>query len=194
MLPWVDLIPISREDVVDVAEWLRDKEVCASWFGRDGDGQPLHMGYSLVEAMGASQEEWDRLFGDGQRHIFSIYTEQEGHIGEAQMHFDLPLRQAQVMVLVGRKDLWFHGYGTAAMVYLLDLVFNQYDLHRAWVDVPQYNLPAHRMCENVGFILEGRLRNNRLKDGDWYDSFVMGLLSDEFARRKAGGQLDYVTV
>jgi RimJ/RimL family protein N-acetyltransferase len=193
MLPQVDLVPISREDMIDVDGWLRDEEVCASWFGRGEDGQPLHVGYSPAGVIGASQEELDKLFGDEQHHILSIYTAQEGHIGEAQMHLDLPLRQAQVMVLVGRKDLWFHGYGTAAMVCLLDLVFNYYDLHRAWVDVPQYNFPAHRMCENVGFILEGRLRNNRLKDGDWYDSLVMGLLSDEFARRKSSVQLDSVT-
>jgi RimJ/RimL family protein N-acetyltransferase len=53
------------------------------------------------------------------------------------------------------------------------------------VDVPEYNEHAMQMCRHLGFILEGHLRKTHRKGDQWYDSFAMGLLSDEFARRRA---------
>ena len=34
-------------------------------------------------------------------------------------------------------------------------------------------------------MLEGRLRGTHRKDGEWYDSMAMGLLFNEYARRRA---------
>jgi len=58
-------------------------------------------------------------------------------------------------------------------------------LHRAWVDVPEYNEHALQMFRHLGFVLEGHLRRTHRKDNDWYDSFAMGLLADEYPRRRA---------
>ncbi len=40
------------------------------------------------------------------------------------------------------------------------------------------------MCERIGFVLEGRLRDTHPKDGQWHDSLAMGLLSQEYAKRR----------
>lgn len=187
MLPRVSLLPVSRDDVRRIAQWLADPEVNASWYGSDDAGNPIHIAYSPKAMLQALPEERNRVFSTPGRLIFSIYTDENDHIGEAQAELEEPLRNAQLFVLIGRKDLWNQHYGTAAMLAMLDLVFNIHGLHRAWVDVPEYNIPALRMCEHIGFVLEGRLRRTRLKDGKWYDSIVMGLLVDEYARRKARG-------
>ena len=59
------------------------------------------------------------------------------------------------------------------------------ELHRVWVDVPEYNEHALRMFRHVGFVLEGHMRKTHRKDGEWYDYYAMGLLVDEYSRRRA---------
>ena len=185
MLPEVRLSQTSRDDVKRVAGWLHDEEVNASWYGTNQDGEPLHIGYSPARMLEASDRDWEEVFSNEGRQIFSVVTADGEHIGEGQMVIEAPLWEAQLFILIGRKDLWYQGYGTAAFVQLLDRTFYTYDLHRAWVDIPEYNLPAIHMCERIGFILEGRLRGTHPKGGKWYDSLAMGLLSNEYARRRA---------
>ncbi len=185
MLPGVQLNRVSHEDVQRIALWLQDPEVNGSWYGTDEHGEPLHIGYSPKGLANATIGDWDLAFDSPVRKIFSVVTDGGEHIGETQMVIEEPLREAQMHVLIGRKDLWYQGYGTAALLHLLDLAFHTYGLHRAWVDVPEYNKPALHICERLGFVLEGRLRGTHPKDGKWYDSMAMGLLSNEYARRRA---------
>ena len=58
-------------------------------------------------------------------------------------------------------------------------------MHRVWVDVPEYNEHALQMFRQLGFVLEGHLRGTHRKNDEWYDSMALGLLSDEYSRRRA---------
>ena len=184
MVPDVRLTDVTREDVERMASWLENSEVMTLWYGADEDGEPLHIGYSPKAALKASDDEWERIFNDPDRKIFSVYDANEGHIGEAQMVIEAPLHEAQLFLIIGRQDLWLHHFGSAALLELLDTTFSTYKLHRAWVDVPDYNIHARHMCERLGFLLEGHLRSTHPKDGEWYDSTVMGLLEREYFRRR----------
>ena len=185
MLPQVTLQRVSRDDVRRLEQWLRDDEVNASWYGIDSSGEPVHVGYSPRRLLEASEEEWERTFGAEDRKVFSIYTDDEEHIGEGQLVLEPEVRSAHVFILIGRKELWYQHYGSAAMIKLLDEAFQTHNVHRAWLAVPEYNQPALHMCEHMGFVLEGRLRGRQLRGGQWYDSLSMGLLADEYLRRRA---------
>ena len=185
MFPQVALTSLTREDVTRLAEWLGDEEVNALWYGLGEDGQPLHIGYSPRQILEVTAGEWDAGLDEEDRKIYSVYTSEGEHIGEGQLVIEWPLLEAQLFLLIGRKDLWHHHYGTAALVALLDEAFNTFDLHRVWVDVPEYNEHALQVSRHVGFVLEGHFRKTHRKDDNWYDSFAMGLLSDEYARRRA---------
>ena len=185
MLLKVKLAKVSQDDVSRVAQWLQDPEVNGSWYGTDEHGDALHIGYSPKGLAGSTAPGWDQAFDMPNRKIFSVLTDDGDHIGEAQIVIEEPLREAQLFILIGRKELWYHGYGTSALFQLLDMAFFTYSLHRAWVDVPEYNQPALHMCERLGFVLEGHLRGTHPKDGQWYDSLAMGLLSNEYNRRRS---------
>ena len=101
------------------------------------------------------------------------------------MEIERVLQEAQLFILIGRKDLWHQHYGTMALVQLLDQAYESYELHRVWADIPEYNEHALQMFRHLGFVLEGHLRKTHRKDGEWYDSFAMGLLTDEYRRRRA---------
>ena len=185
MFPAVTLQPPTREDVRRLADWLDDSEVTSFWYGRGDDQAPLHIGYSPHRILQASDADWSRVFEDENRKIFSVYIQDGEHIGEAQLVIEWALQEAQLFILIGRKDLWHQHYGTMAVIHLLDQAYENYELHRVWADVPEYNEHALRMLRHVGFVLEGHLRKTHRKDDKWYDSFAMGLLTDEYIRRRS---------
>ena len=151
MLPEVRLSEVVREDVYRVAWWLEDEEVSSRWFGHYACGDPVHRGYEPASMLEASAADWDRVFRhDRQRFIFSIHDVDDAHIGECQLLLDEE-GGAELSLLIGRKDLWHHGYGTSAVIALLDQAFSRYGLNRAWVSVPEDNEPASGLFEKLGF-------------------------------------------
>ncbi len=185
MLPEVTLVTPTREDVQRLSDWLDDPEVNAVWFGLGDNGKPLHATYEPAAILAGGDSEWDQIFNDESRTIFSIYSSEGDHIGEGQLLVEWPLLEAQAHLLVGRKDLWHQHYGTSALVGLLDHAFGPLGLHRVWVDVSEYNEPGMQMVQHVGFVLEGHLRKSHRKNNEWFDSAILGLLADEYPRRRA---------
>ena len=185
MFPEVTLSQPTNEDIHRMVQWLDDAEVNTLWYGLGEDGLPLHIGYSPHSISQASREEWQRVFEDEDRKIFSIYTSEGEHIGEGQLVIEQPLLEAQLFLIIGRKDLWHHHYGTMALIKLMDQAFETYGLHRVWVDVPEYNEHALGMFRHLGFVLEGHLRKTHRKNNEWFDSLAMGLLTEEYSRRRA---------
>jgi RimJ/RimL family protein N-acetyltransferase/cytidylate kinase len=152
MLPEMTLKSVSRDDVDRIAWWLQDGDLSSRWFGRYGVDDPVHPGYDPRHMLEASDWEWRRTFGDPRRAIFSIYNTADEHVGECQVQWDGE-GGAELSVLIGRKDLWHHGYGTATMLELLDRVFNTMGLESAWVTVPIENGPAIGLFEKLGFVI-----------------------------------------
>ena len=185
MFPEVTLTTITHPDVQRMADWLDDEEVNSLWYGLDDQGFPLHLGYSPHQMLQASSQEWDQVYGSDHRKVYSVYTAEGDHIGEGQLFVEWPLMEAQLVLIVGRKDLWHHHYGTMALIKLLDEAFENLGLHRVWADVPEYNEHALQMFRHIGFVLEGHLRKTHRKNGEWYDSYAMGLLTEEYTRRRS---------
>ena len=190
----VNLKTVTREDVARITQWLADEEVSESWFGRYSYGDPAHLGYHPEQVLDASDEEWERVFSDPEHRILSIYGEQGEHIGEVHIAVEESLGDGQVSILIGRKDLWHQGYGTAGVRATLDLAFSQLGLYRVWVDVPEYNAAALAMFRHLGFVHEGTLRKSRPHEGARFDAVVMGMLAAEYAGRKPDEEGEHHTV
>lgn len=190
----VTLRPVTREDVSRIRQWLGDEEVSQSWFGRYAYGDPAHLGYHPTEMERASQEEWERVFNNPEHRILSICAEGGDHIGEIHIAVEEALGDGQISILIGRKDVWHQGYGTAGMRASLDMAFSQYGLYRVWVDIPEYNTAALAMCEHLGFVHEGTLRKSRPHEGSRFDSVILGMLATEYAQRKGSAIIETHTV
>ena len=153
MLPEVTLRNVSRDDVDRIAWWLEVEEISSKWFGHYGCGDPVHRGYDPRHMLEAAEREWRSVFSNPERRIFSIYDKEEDHIGECQVVFDEG-GGAELSVLMGRKDLWHRGLGTATVMTLLERTFGQYGLDRAWVNIPEDNAPALGLFQKLGFVSE----------------------------------------
>lgn len=177
----VSLREVTREDVTRIRRWLEDEDVAASWFGRYSYGEAAHLGYRPNEMETATDEEFAQAIEDPSHVTLSIYSGEDGHIGEVHLGLEESLGDGQLSILFGSRDRWSQGYGLAGVRAALDLAFNDYGLYRVWVDMPEFNFSARAVFEQIGFVHEGTLRKSRPHQGSRSDSVVLGILATEYA-------------
>lgn len=183
MLPEITFKNVTRDDVDRIAWWLDDVDLSNRWFGRYSADDPVHLGYDPRHMLEASDWEWNRTFADPHRTFFSIYNAANEHVGECQVQLD-QTGGAALSVIIGRKDLWHHGYGTAAMLELLDKVFNTMGLDRVWVTVPTDNRPAIGLFEKLGFAIDHDYNSH---NGS-IDAVHMTVSADRYSTRSSRAQ------
>ncbi len=113
--------------------------------------------------------------------IESADGEYAGSIG--LMHIDGRNRRAEVGVVISRPEDWGRGMGSEAMILMLRHAFEEMNLHRVTLRVYTFNERAQRSYVKIGFVEEGRLREDTYRHGAWHDTVLMGILADEFFAR-----------
>jgi len=66
-----------------------------------------------------------------------------------------------------------------ALKLLHQKAFEQFNLHRLWVEIYDFDTAKIALFENSGYVLEGRLRQHMFSLGQYHDSVMYGLLRDE---------------
>jgi len=87
--------------------------------------------------------------------------------------------------MINELDYWGGGYGTDALLLLVDYAFGWLDMRRLWLDTMSSNARVLRQMQKVGFTLEAQLRSVAIADGQWNDEVVFGLMRDEWPGREA---------
>jgi ribosomal-protein-alanine N-acetyltransferase len=75
---------------------------------------------------------------------------------------------------------WGQGYMVEALTALLDLAFGPLGFNRLEADIDPRNTPSARSVERLGFRREGHLRQRWIVAGEMSDSWLYGLLADEW--------------
>lgn len=89
-------------------------------------------------------------------------------------------QSAEMAIGIGDKSYHGKGYGQDALKLILNYAFNELNLHRVSLTVMDYNLPAIKAYERVGFVREGTHRQAVQRQGKRYDLLLYGILRDEF--------------
>ena len=78
-------------------------------------------------------------------------------------------------------SLYVQGYAVAgrALELLAEKAFEEFNLHRLWAEVYEFDAVKIAALKQMGFILEGKLRAAVFKKGKYYDSLMYGLLKEE---------------
>jgi RimJ/RimL family protein N-acetyltransferase len=164
----------EREDLARFRDWLNDPEVRRhlslaypvglaheeQWLDEQMRQEPAVQAY-VIEAPRAP-EEWAPI----------------GVVGFQGL--DWRNRSVEIGLFIGDKSLWDGGYGTDATRTLVRFAFRELNLNRVLLRVYEDNTRAIRCYEKVGFKEEGRLRQDRFRDGRYLDTVLMGLLREEF--------------
>jgi RimJ/RimL family protein N-acetyltransferase len=75
---------------------------------------------------------------------------------------------------------WGHGYATEATRGLLQWAFGTLDLNRVQAQTDTRNLASARVLDKLGFVREGRLREDCVVNGEVSDSWIYGLIRREW--------------
>jgi ribosomal-protein-alanine N-acetyltransferase len=72
------------------------------------------------------------------------------------------------------------GIGTEATARVLQVAFEELDMHRVTARVAVGNVGSERVVQKLGFLKEGTLRDEVKVGGRWLDHSVWGLLENEW--------------
>ena len=172
----VNLRPLVRGDLVYLRKWLGDAEI------RGLIGEVASM--SKAE----SEKFLEKVRGDTARAWFMVVVKENNKvIGEAGLlRMDRAWHTTDISVIIWEREEWGKGYGTEAVLLLLDHAFRHLDFHRAAVGVVGFNERALRFWAKIGFKKEGVQRDGYYYDGKYHDFVLMSILEDEFRELHAG--------
>ena len=162
------------------AVWQLDSE-----FHRLADSDPARL-----HSEKAIKDWFEKQVDSGpkpQRYSFTVRTlVEDKFIGLLGLWVDLIHSEAWVGLGIGERDFWGKGYGTDMMKICMNYVFSELCLERLSLGLHEYNPRALRSYEKSGFRLEGRTRQDLLREGRRYDSLWMGILRDEWLQIQKG--------
>ena len=169
----VRLRPLEPSDLETARRWANDPEV-------------MRTINRVLPVTRHEQRQWYRDFVTRRdRVIFAIETAQRRpvYIGNVALNpIDWRARKAELMIYLGHPRCRDRGYGTEAIRALLEIAFNQLNLHRIYLYTLATNRRAQQAFAKCGFRPEGRQRDDAFQDGRYLDSLRMAILAREFAR------------
>jgi RimJ/RimL family protein N-acetyltransferase len=172
----VTLRPFRVEDIPTLRRWHDDGEVMQYW----GQSQPVVAEHEFE----ADLAPGGRFTKFGESAYFCICDETGRPIGRIDYEgLRPPSLSCELGIFIGEPDAWSKGYGSEAIVLLLDWAFNQRGAHRVWLTTQSTNERAKRAYEKVGFVRLGVWRECYFYDGGWHDEDVYDLLDREFNAR-----------
>ncbi|MER6494535.1 GNAT family protein [Streptomyces griseorubiginosus] len=165
------LRPFTAADAEGMAEIIEDPEVLHFTGTPSGD---LNL-ERLRSWYGSRSEQTDRL-------DLAVTDRATGElVGEVVLYeWDAHARSCTFRTLIGPRGRG-RGLGTEATRLVVGHGFGYLGLHRIELEAYGHNARALRVYEKVGFVVEGVRREADLRDGQWVDWVVMGLLDRDWA-------------
>lgn len=152
----------QMEDAPSIAQYANNRKI---WINlRDGFPHP----YRITDA----EDFISRIIGSGSRTNFAIANQLEaiGSIGLTPGE-DVHRYAAEIGYWLA-EPFWNRGIMTQAVKCLTDYAINDLKMHRVFAEPYVTNPASARVLEKVGFVCEGILRSNVLKDGKILDQFL----------------------
>jgi len=167
----VVLRPVTAADADGIWEIVQDPEVVRFTFEPSTELTPER----LRSWYGSRTDAPDRL-------DLAVTDPGTGELlGEVVLYeWDPAARSCTFRTLIGPRGRG-RGVGTEATRLIVGHGFDQLGLHRIELEVYGHNHRARRVYEKVGFVVEGVRREASLRDGEWVDAILMGLLDHEWA-------------
>ena len=129
------------------------------------------------------QAEWFANAKNGlQRIRYTIVTKEDGPVGMIGLR-DIDWKNGSASGLgmrIAKKEIRTRGLATDAWMTLMRYAFNELRLNRVNGSALSYNKASLRVCEKVGFKIEGTQRQAVYKDGQFHDVILMGCLRQDY--------------
>ncbi len=176
----VDLVPYGKPFEEKHAEWMnRESMFWASmgdrWFATRASTERYRRERQEREGQGP------RLSAN-----FGVLTKDGTPLGSFAINWLVPHhRLAMLGAMIHEPEYWGGGYGTDALLLIMEYAFDWLDVRKIWLMTMSLNARVLRQMEKVGFREEARQRDATLADGTWCDGVIFGMLRDEWPGREA---------
>jgi RimJ/RimL family protein N-acetyltransferase len=159
------LQPLERRHLDRTFVWVNDPGLCRL----------------LGKTPGISRAEHERWFSDLARRddcrYFAIESSDGRHVGNVWLWaIDRQHAKAELRIVLPESEAG-RGVGPRLIELACAHAFAELELHRVYAYVLETNRRALRAFEKAGFVVEGRLREDRRQDGGFIDSFLLGRLA-----------------
>ena len=144
----VRLRPKRLRDAINDYQWRRDDELC-----RLDATMPTNNSFEEYLKLATGTPTYSR-----QSCYFGIETLDGKHIGNCSYFgIDEAKGEAEIGIMIGVRACWSQGYGTDAMLTVLNYIFSQTDLKRVYLKTLDWNIRAQKCFEKCGFTTCGSL-------------------------------------
>ena len=170
---------LEREDLKILHEMMNDEEVMM-WARSRPD---------TTVSMEELEKEYDaELKGDTSRRrtFVIVHRATKKPIGWATIRWWRPGHTtADIGIALSDKGLRGRGIGSEVNLLLIQLAFDQYNMHKVELWTRGDNPAAIGSAQKNGFKIEGRLRDTVYFDGRFHEGVMMGILRDEYEKTKS---------
>lgn len=163
----IKLIPFNKAHFEKSRKWMNDPELCRL-FNR------VYRSWSKED-----QEKWyAQLKKDRSQLVFAIIYNgiYVGNIGLKEI--DHENKKGEYYILIGDKKYWNKGIGTKASKLLLSKCKRQLKLNKIYLQVAESNKSALKLYKKIGFVIEGRLKNEFIREGKHITMIRMAFFMD----------------
>lgn len=167
----VRLRPIQASDAVEVCRLLSDDAVVANltWEGPVSEAE-----------MAEIYRDLEGELKSGESCCFTIErVDASGLLGRIDARFPHHPWQVEIGYWLG-VPYWNQGYMTEAVRLVCHFSFVYLNAARTYATVFVGNFGSRRVLEKNGFSVDGTLRSNFFKRGEWIDMWFLSLLRSEW--------------
>lgn len=102
-------------------------------------------------------------------------------IGVVGIHdIDYYNKRCTIECTIGDKQYWHKGYGREAVMKTLGYCYNEKGMNKVVTTAFDFNETWIGLIKRVGFRQEGALRQHTLKNGEFHDKLIYGILKSEY--------------
>ena len=166
----IKLVKVERENIEQLRKWRNDPEL-----------RKYFREYRLINK--ENQIKWFEkvVLNDSTSYNFEIRDKISNKlIGHCGLHYiNWIMRTGEFGIYIGDNDYRSGGFGSDALRTLIKYGFEDLNLNRIWCEVYDNNA-ALEVYKHIGFVYEGKMRENYYNEGKYWDSHILGMLRKEY--------------
>jgi RimJ/RimL family protein N-acetyltransferase len=168
----VKLTSMNEEDIVEFQKWYNDVS-----FMRH---------YDIVSAIPKNIESVKDMISDIEKsnsaYIFAVKNSQSQELIGVTGFENISWNNGTALIYIGigEEKNRGRGYAKEALNLTIEFGFEELNFHRIYLTVLEYNEPAIKLYEKLGFKREGVYREFIHRDGRRYDMYLYGILRPEW--------------
>jgi diamine N-acetyltransferase len=163
--------PLERKDLPNIHNLDNHRQTMAFWFEEP------------YESFDELSSLYDKHIHDETERRFVIDMDGEfaGVVELGDINFLHRTTEIQIIIAMP-----FRGKGLAeqALRYGIRYAFDVLNMHKIYLYVDVDNAPAVHIYKKIGFVEEGNLRKQFFVNGEYHDSYFMGLFREEICNCK----------